>query len=989
MDLGLNLLTGIGARAQAAARNALEVARFGGLDTGEEPSPMDVVWEHPTYRLRRYFPSRAASTPGPPILLVPPMMLAADVYDVSPDSSAVRILAEGGVDPWVVDFGAPEDEEGGLDRTLTDHVLAVSDAVDQVIERTGRQVHLSGYSQGGMFCYQTAAYRRGEGVDSVITFGSPVDTHGMIPFGLPEELTMSAMSFLADRVLARTYLPAWASRTGFRMLDPAKSVRQRIDFVRQLHDRDALLPRERQRRFLQNDGWVAWPGPALAELMQQIVAQNRMLAGGFVIEDRSVTLADLTCPLLCFVGDVDEIARPAVVRAVRRAAPRAQVYEANLHAGHFGLVVGSTASTSTWPTVAEWMHWRDGTGEQPASVHELPEDTGEEDDDTSTSTVEDIVSSVGLATNLSVMTARALVQATRRSARVLRGLAEEAVEQIPRLNRLERVRPSSRISLGQLLDEQAAGHADDTIFLFEDRGHTYGDANRRIDNVVRGLVSLGVRQGEHVGVLMATRPSALTVVAAVSRLGAVAVLLRPDGALEREAELGQVRRVVCDPERAADALEALPDHQILVLGGGGGPRDLGALVVDMERIDPEAVQLPGWYKPNPGQARDLAFVLFTGDGERTRLNRITNGRWALSAFGTASAASLSRSDTVYGVTPLHHPSGLLTTVGGAVAGGARLAMARSFEPDTFWDEVRRYGVTVTTYTWTLVHDLVNAPPHPLEAHHPVRLFIGSGMPSGLWRRVQERFAPAHVLEFYASTEGEAVLANLTGRKIGSKGRPLPGSAEVRIARYDTNAGRLLQGPDGFALTCGRGEVGMLLARAPRDASVATASPLRGVFAVNDAWLATGDLCRRDNDGDYWLVDHITGLVRTASGPVATVPVEDALMSVLAVDLAAAYGLTSAEGGHELLVVAVTLQAGQRIDIEEVSRAVAALDSASRPNVVRVVDDIPRTTWHRLLKAPLRAEGLVVSSRARPVWFRDPATGQWARLTAAARREAFW
>jgi putative long chain acyl-CoA synthase len=81
----------------------------------------------------------------------------------------------------------------------------------------------------------------------------------MIPFGLPEELTMSAMSFLADRVLARTYLPAWASRTGFRMLDPAKSVRQRIDFVRQLHDRDALLPRERQRRFLQNDGWVAWP----------------------------------------------------------------------------------------------------------------------------------------------------------------------------------------------------------------------------------------------------------------------------------------------------------------------------------------------------------------------------------------------------------------------------------------------------------------------------------------------------------------------------------------------------------------------------------------------------------------------------------------------------------------------------------------------------------------------------------------------------------
>ena len=61
----------------------------------------------------------------------------------------------------------------------------------------------------------------------------------------------------------------------------------------------------------------------------------------------------------------------------------------------------------------------------------------------------------------------------------------------------------------------------------------------------------------------------------------------------------------------------------------------------MERIDPDAVALPAWYRPNPGRARDLAFVLFTGEGERTRANRITNGRWALSAFGTASSAALT------------------------------------------------------------------------------------------------------------------------------------------------------------------------------------------------------------------------------------------------------------------------------------------------------------------------------------------------------------
>jgi putative long chain acyl-CoA synthase len=106
----------------------------------------------------------------------------------------------------------------------------------------------------------------------------------------------------------------------------------------------------------------------------------------------------------------------------------------------------------------------------------------------------------------------------------------------------------------------------------------------------------------------------------------------------------------------------------------------------------------------------------------------------------------------------------MMSIGGAIAGRARLAMATRFDPATFWDETRRYGVTVTSYTWTLLHDLVEAPPHPGERHHSVRLFVGSGMPRGLWRRVERRFRPARVLEFYASTEAGAILVNLRGAK---------------------------------------------------------------------------------------------------------------------------------------------------------------------------------------------------------------------------------
>jgi hypothetical protein len=73
------------------AQNALEVARFGGLETGEESSPYEVVAERPVYRLRRYFPEVAT---GPAIVLVPPLMLSSEVYDVTPTASAVNILSE-------------------------------------------------------------------------------------------------------------------------------------------------------------------------------------------------------------------------------------------------------------------------------------------------------------------------------------------------------------------------------------------------------------------------------------------------------------------------------------------------------------------------------------------------------------------------------------------------------------------------------------------------------------------------------------------------------------------------------------------------------------------------------------------------------------------------------------------------------------------------------------------------------------------------------
>ena len=968
----------VSGRIGATVTNALEVARMGGLETGEQPAPFAIVAHSRIYRLRRYFPEEPPLDKS--VLLVPPLMLTADVYDVSPQASAVRTLREHGIDPWLVDFGSPEKEPGGLERDLADHVVAVSEAIDKVREVTGRDVHLAGYSQGGMFCYQTAAYRRSKGIASIITFGSPIDLRGAIPLGIPENVAVKGAGFLADNVLRKTSVPGWATRTGFRLLDPVKSLQQRTDFLMALHDREALLPREGQRRYLMSDGWVAWPGPALAEFMNQFLVHNRMLKGGFTIGDQLVTLADIDSPLLTFVGEADEIAPPDAVRPIRKAAPRPDIYEMSLVAGHFGLVVGKSAMTKTWPVVADWIAWVSGgrEGAPPDAVSLVGSETAEPAPPVAPAPSErvDLVVAAGTAA------ARSLVSSAARSARGFGRLAKVTSTQSRRLSRIRRIDEHTRLSLALLFDEQARRAPQNVCFLFEDRAFTYADVKDRIDNVVKGLLHEKVRAGEHVGVLMGTRPTALGVIAALNRIGAVAVMLRPGGNTLLELELGEVVRVITDPEHSDVDTGGRPVHSFVLDRPG---ESVEGTEPTLERPGDD-VRVPDWYSPNPGRGGDLAFILFGGDYGHPRILRITNGRFALSAFGMATSAMLTNADTVYSINPLHHPSGLLTSVGGAAAGGARLAMASGLDPETSWSEIRRYGVTIVSYTWAQLRDLVNAPPHPGEHDHSIRFFVGSGIPRSLLRRVLERFAPADVLDFWATSEGEAILANIDAGKPGALGRPLPGSAEVRVVRWDAEAGEIVTGPDGYAIECDVDEVGLLLARIG-PASSTTAPPLRNVFERDDRWFSSDSLVRRDADGDHWLIDLLNTLVRTADGVVYSLPITAAIGKLPAVDLAITYNVPAPNGG-DLAVTAVVLCAGETLTAADLDSALAGLDATSRPSLVGVVADIPMTEFHRPIAGPLRDKAIPASTAKRAVFYRDDSTGLYAPFTRTVRKRWF-
>src|SRR5699024_703607 len=99
-------------RWKTARRGALNAATL--LKRGRLSAPyqadFEVVHTHKNFTLRHYLPASSVERPAldAPLLLVPPLMVTSEIYDISPELSSITWLLSQGIDVWLVDFGAPE-----------------------------------------------------------------------------------------------------------------------------------------------------------------------------------------------------------------------------------------------------------------------------------------------------------------------------------------------------------------------------------------------------------------------------------------------------------------------------------------------------------------------------------------------------------------------------------------------------------------------------------------------------------------------------------------------------------------------------------------------------------------------------------------------------------------------------------------------------------------------------------------------------------------
>jgi putative long chain acyl-CoA synthase len=255
------------------------------------------------------------------------------------------------------------------------------------------------------------------------------------------------------------------------------------------------------------------------------------------------------------------------------------------------------------------------------------------------------------------------------------------------------------------------------------------------------------------------------------------------------------------------------------------------------------------------------------------------------------------------------------------------------------------------------------------------MFVGSGLPRGLWRRLTERFAPARVLEMWGSAERGAVLVNGDGRKVGCVGQPFPGAAAVRLGRFDLVAGDVVRDADGFVVPAARGELGLMFTQ-DRAAPFKETST-NDVFRRGDSWQATSSLFRRDSDGDFWLEGMIHEVVRTSGAAVLPGPVAAVFEELPQVSSAVAYARPGKRGAQ---VLCVALSAHHDLGPAAVTSAAWRLEEGARPTIVHLLPSMIFSSSGRPAGTAVAREQIDLDH---PAWVWDTGRAEYRRLTKTA------
>lgn len=481
---------------------------------------------------------------------------------------------------------------------------------------------------------------------------------------------------------------------------------------------------------------------------------------------------------------------------------------------------------------------------------------------------------------------------------------------------------------------RALEQGPDRPFLrFGDERLSVRQMHQRVLRWARELDRLGVKRGAPVALLMRNCPDYVALLIAIGGTGRLAVPINAELIGELLAypitDAG-AQLLVVDAERmpTVEALRLSPDINVVIAEQNAGRLDLplppGAeeafadTVRSVRRSDPSVVlYTSGTTGPPKGAVLAQEYYAFLG-------------------WSSASSNGFMDDDVVFVVLPLFHINAQASLFG-AILSGVELALEPRFSASTFWQRVHETGATHLSLIGMIGNVLLKRPASEFVPGHRVRLAIMVPAPEPV-EEFESRFHVSVVSNAYGMTEAPVCPPSRTGRaKPGFIGQATP---YFEMALVDDDDELL-----------GDEQVGEIVIR-PRLPNIIfreyLGKPAETVSAWRNLWFHTGDLARRDRNGDYWFAGRKKECIRRRGENIAPIQIERAALKLDGLIEAAAVPVPSELGEDEIKLV-VVLRPGATLHPEEIWRACAELPSYMWPAYVEIVDELPKNASHRVLR----------------------------------------
>lgn len=534
-------------------------------------------------------------------------------------------------------------------------------------------------------------------------------------------------------------------------------------------------------------------------------------------------------------------------------------------------------------------------------------------------------------------------------------------------------------TLGGVLDDLSKHNPNGWAVRYTDRNYfrTWKELNDEADLIARGMMSLGVKKGDHVAIWATNTPEWILTLFAAAKIGAVLVtvntnfkifeleyLLRQSdtkllvmiGGFKNNDYVATVNELLPELKTTSGEIESehLPFLKRVVFAGKETPEGM----LNFEDLKILGGDFPvEIYEENKKtlNTHDVVNMQYTSGTTGfpkgvmlTHYNILNNGKTI------GDGMKFTKNDKLCITVPFFHCFGLVLAMMACITHGTTMVPVERYSPVPVMNAISVEKCTAVHGVPTMFIAMLEHAQFNNFDFSSLRtgIMAGSPCPIEVMKKVIDKMNMREIVIVFGQTEASpgctmTTTSDSIDKRVNTVGRAFPG-VECKIIDPETGEELPINTPGEF---CARG---YNIMKGYYKMPEATAQAID-----KDGWLHTGDLCTVDEDGYYKVVGRIKDMIIRGGENIYPKEIEECLYTCDKVSDVQVIGVPSEAYGEEVMAC-VILKEGEEMTEEEVKEFVGARMAKHKvPRYVRFVDSFPTNAAGKIQKFKMREEAIEI------------------------------